>query len=47
MRDRSEPIMPKKDPAPAAFSTIDVDVRNGIGVLTLNRPDFTTRSTRR
>ena len=31
--------MPKKKPAAAAYSTIDVDVRNGIGILSLNRPD--------
>jgi len=30
--------MPKKKSA-AAYSTIEVDVRNGIGILSLNRPD--------
>lgn len=31
--------MPKKKSAPAAFTTIDVAVRNGIGIVSLNRPD--------
>jgi methylglutaconyl-CoA hydratase len=31
--------MPKKKSAAAAYSTIEVDVRNGIGILSLNRPD--------
>jgi methylglutaconyl-CoA hydratase len=31
--------MPKKKPAAAAYSTTEVDVRNGIGILSLNRPD--------
>lgn len=31
--------MPKKKPAPAAWTTIDVAVRNGIGILNLARPD--------